>query len=262
MAGAVPPAPLGPPAASAERKMIPSSLPTTRRIGPRLPASAGWLRRQLHYHGLSIVLVALFFLTMVGQTWSGWYVYNAGQQSHGQPEVSLGAYLATGHFGEATFENWESEFLQMAFYVLLTIYLYQLGSSESKRPDVLELVDLDPRESPQLEKAPWPVRRGGFILRLYENSLSLAFATLFVASLTLHATTGVVHFNEERMEHGEPPVTTAGYATSSQFWFESFQNWQSEFLSLAAMVTFTIVLRQRGSPESKPVDAPWFETAD
>ena len=199
---------------------------------------------------------------MVGQTWSGWYAYNQEQRSHGEPQVTLGEYLATGHFGEATFENWESEFLQMAFYVMLTVWLFQLGSSESKRPDVVELVDLDPRDSPNKEKAPWPVRKGGLALTLYENSLSLTFALLFFLSLALHARTGVEAFNEERMSHGEPPVGTWDYAGSSQFWFESFQNWQSEFLSLAAMVTLTIFLRQRGSPESKPVDAPNWETSD
>jgi hypothetical protein len=248
--------------ATAPLRTVPVRPPTTRRIGVHLPPSAGWLRTRLHYHGLSIALLMLFVLTMAGQTWSGWYVYNSEQRSHDQPEVALAAYLATGHFGEATFENWESEFLQMAFYVLLTVYLYQLGSSESKRPDALELVDLDPRESPQKDKAPWPVRKGGVILLLYENSLSLAFAVLFTASFALHATTGVVHYNDERAAHGEPPVTTGRYITSSQFWFESFQNWQSEFLSLAAMVLLTIYLRQRGSPESKPVDAPIWETAD
>jgi hypothetical protein len=250
------------PSAAPASKTIPARRAPTQRIGDRLPPEAGWIRRQLHYNGLSIVLFALFLSTMVGQSWSGWYAYNEQQRAHGKPDVSLGGYLATGHFGEATFENWESEFLQMAFYVLLTIYLYQRGSSESKRPDTLELVDLDPRDSPQMDKAPWPVRTGGFVLRLYEHSLSLAFAILFLASLTLHATTGVALYNEERMAHGEPAATVGEYATSPQFWFESFQNWQSEFLSLAAMVTFTIFLRQRGSPESKPVDAPIWETAD
>ena len=214
------------------------------------------------HHGLSIVLLGLFLASMIGQTLTGWFAYNEEQSSHGEARVRLVEYLGSGHFGEATFENWESEFLQMAFYVLLTIGLFQIGSSESKRPDVLELVDLDPRESPSKDKAPWPVRRGGFILTLYENSLSIAFAVLFVLSFTLHATTGVHEFNEERLAHGQPPATTRDYVVSSQFWFESFQNWQSEFLSLAAMVTFTIFLRQRGSPESKPVDAPHWETAD
>ena len=250
------------PSARGERKTIPARRPTTQRIGDRLPASAGPLRRALHYHGLSIALAALFVVTMIGQIWSGLYSYNEDLRAHGQPAVSLRAYFGTGHFGEATFENWESEFLQMAFYVVLTTFLYQIGSSESKRPDALELVDLDPRDSPRKDTAPWPVRKGGFVLTVYENSLSLVIAVLFIASFSLHAVTGVSHFNEERLEHGEPSVSIAGYATSSQFWFESFQNWQSEFLSLAAMVTFTIFLRQRGSPESKPVDAPHYETAD
>jgi len=243
-------------------KLVPLRRAPTARMSDRLPESAGYLRTLWHYHGLSISLLALFLVSMLGQTWAGWYAYNEEQRSHQQPEATLAEYLGTGHFGEATFENWESEFLQMAFYVVLTVWLFQIGSSESKRPDVVELVDLDPRDSPRKDRAPWPVRRGGLTLRLYENSLSLAFGLLFLISLTLHATTGVHHFNQERIEHGEPPVGTWTYATSSQFWFESFQNWQSEFLSLAAMVGFTIVLRQRGSPESKPVDAPYFETSD
>jgi hypothetical protein len=230
------------------------------RIGDRLPPSAGRVRRIWHYHGLSIVLLTLFLITMVGQVWSGWYSYNSDREDHGSPPVGLTSYLGSGHFGEATFENFESEFLQMAFYVVLTVFLYQQGSAESKRPDVLEQVDLDPANSPSKAYAPWPVRKGGFILRLYENSLSLAFALLFLASFALHARTGLVNYNEERMDHGQAPVTLSDFTTSSQFWFESFQNWQSEFLSLAAMVTFTIFLRQRGSPESKPVDAPTWDT--
>ncbi len=148
----------------------------------------------------------------------------------------------------------------MACYVLLTVFLFQRGSSESKRPDVLELVDLDPRDSPNKASAPWPVRRGGLVLVLYENSLSIAFGSLFVASFVLHAATGVAHYNEELMEHGQPSLSLMQFVGSAQFWFESFQNWQSEFLSLAAMVVLTIFLRQRGSPESKPVDAPTWDT--
>jgi hypothetical protein len=167
------------PSAATERQAIPVSRPSARRIGDRLPPSAGPLRQRLHDHGLSIALFALFVFTMAGQAWTGWYEYNEDLRAHDQPAVSLGTYLGTGHFGEATFENWESEFLQMACYVLLTIYLYQLGSSESKRPDTLELVDLDPRDSLKKDKAPWPVRTGGVVLMLDENSLSLAFTILF-----------------------------------------------------------------------------------
>jgi hypothetical protein len=238
------------------------TLPARRQPSPQTAGPLPRAQRIWHHHGLSIVLVALFLLSFIGQAWSGWYTYNDEQLAHGEAAISLAEYLGSGHFGEATFENWESEFLQMAFYVLLTVWLYQMGSSESKRPDVIELVDLDPRDSPQKDKAAWPVRRGGVALILYENSLSIAFALLFIVSFTLHGTSGVVAYNEQRAAHGEPPATVGEYMRSSTFWFESFQNWQSEFLSLAAMVGFTIFLRQRGSPESKPVDAPIWETAD
>jgi hypothetical protein len=207
-------------------------------------------------------LILLFSVTMVGQTLSGWRVYNEEQREHGERTISLTGYLGTGHFGEATFENWESEFLQMAFYVLLTAFLYQRGSAESKRPDVVELVDLDPRESPMKGSAPWPVRRGGFVLTLYEHSLSLAFATFFLISFTLHGVIGVRHYNQDQLAHGQPTASLAEYMGSSQFWFESFQNWQSEFLALVAMVVLSIFLRQRGSPESKPVDAGMWETGE
>lgn len=217
-------------------------------------------RRFWHDHGLSLVLLLLFVLTWGGQALAGWRVYNEEQRQHGEGAIALIRYLQTGHFGEATFENFESEFLQMAFYVLLTVFLYQRGSSESKRPDVIELVDLDPRESPNKDAAPWPVRRGGVLLTLYENSLSLTFALLFAVSFILHAWSGVNAYNAEQIAHGQSPVTSAAFLRSSQFWFESFQNWQSEFLSLAMMVIFTIFLRQRGSPESKPVDAPTWDT--
>ena len=211
-------------------------------------------------HGLSIVLIVLFVVTFAGQTLAGWRVYNDEQHQHGMSAITLGEYVRTGHYGEATFENWESEFLQMAFFVLLTATLYQRGSSESKRPDVVELVDLDPRDSADQDEAPWPVRRGGWILRLYEHSLSITFALLFLFAFGSHAWSGMVEYNQEQLTHGEPTVTLVQFLTTAQFWFESLQNWQSEFLALVAMVVLSIFLRQRGSPESKPVAAPTWDT--
>jgi hypothetical protein len=234
----------------------------TRRLGHRLPVQPTRLHRLWHDHGLSIVLVMLFAVSVIGQTLTGWRVHNEDQRRHGEAAVTLAAYLGTGHFGEAIFENLESEFLQMAFYVVLTVWLYQRGSSESKRPDVIELVDLDPRVSPNKESAPWPVRTGGIVLTLYENSLSLTFGALFLISFALHGITGAHEFNGEQLAHGGRAIPTLAYFGTAQFWFESFQNWQSEFLSLAAMVVFTIFLRQRGSPESKPVDAATWDTGD
>jgi hypothetical protein len=211
-------------------------------------------------NGLSIVLIALFLFTMAGQAVTGWKAHNEDQLEHGEEAIGFTSYLGTGHFLEATGENWESEFLQMALFVLLTTFLYQKGSAESKRPHAVEEVDLDPRRFSKDPEAPWPVRRGGWILRLYENSLGLTFVLLFLLSFWIHAAGGLPEFNEERIAHGQPVASLGEYVSSAQFWFESFQNWQSEFLSLAAMVIGTIFLRQRGSAESKPVYAAHGET--
>jgi membrane protein implicated in regulation of membrane protease activity len=219
---------------------------------------AGWLRE----HGLSVVLVSVFAACMVAQVLAGQQQHNEERGQHGEAPVSMREYLSTGHFWEATAENWESEFLQMAAYVLLTAGLYQRGSSESKNPDKAESVDRDPRNvrGKARAEAPWPVRRGGWVLKLYEHSLSLAFVALFVTSFWLHAAGGARAHNAEELLHGGPPVTVFQYMATAQFWFESFQNWQSEFLALVAMVILSIWLRQRGSPESKPVDAPHSAT--
>ncbi|HYN85091.1 MAG TPA: DUF6766 family protein [Pyrinomonadaceae bacterium] len=220
------------------------------------------MRRFLYENGLSVVLLLLFLVALAGQSVTGWYEYNEDQREHRQPAVGFGEYLTTGHFIEATFENWESEFLQMAAFVVFTVFLYQKGSSESKAPGRVEEVDIVLPRSQIPEDAPWPVRRGGWVLKLYENSLGLTFLLLFIASLLLHAYGGAEEYNQDQSAHGQggPALTTFGYMTTSRFWFESFQNWQSEFLSVAAMVILTIFLRQRGSPESKPVYSPTTET--
>ena len=220
------------------------------------------MRRFLRNNGLSLVLFCLFFLAfIVGQSITGHAEYNEDQKEHGQPVVGFAEYLGGGHFLEATMENWESEFLQMFIFVVLTACLYQKGSAESKDPDKEEEVDRDPRQSKDKKDAPWPVRKGGFVLKLYENSLSLALFILFAFSFILHAVGGAEVYNEDQREHGSAErVTAVQYMGTSRFWFESFQNWQSEFLSIGAMVVLTIWLRQKGSPESKPVDAPHDQT--
>ena len=215
--------------------------------------------KRLRNNGLSIALLLLFGLFMAGQTLTGLHEYNEERAERGQPPAEVAAYLRTGHFLEATAENWESEFLQMAAYILLTAWLFQRGSSESKDPEKREAVDRDPRHS-RRQQAPWPVHRGGWMLRLYEYSLSIVFIVLFLGCLALHAWGGVATYNDDLMAHGKAPVSLWQYVESSRFWFESFQNWQSEFLALASMVLLSIFLRQRGSPESKPVDAPHGQT--
>ena len=144
--------------------------------------------------------------------------------------------------------------------MVFTIFLYQKGSSESKQPDTIERVDVIPKGSRKKKDAPWPVRRGGWILKIYENSLSIALVLLFLLSFALHAAGGAREYSQDQIEHGKPPVSTLEYICTSRFWFESFQNWQSEFMSVGAMVVLSIFLRQKGSPESKPVDAASDET--
>lgn len=210
-------------------------------------------------NGLSITLFVLFAGTLVGQTIAGHRYHNDEQRQHGQPAIGYVEYLKSPALLEATTENWESEFLQMAFYVVLTAFLFQKGSAESKDPEKKESVDRKP--DPTRAGAPRPVRRGGFALVLYSNSLSLALFALFVLSFVLHGVSGAKDYAEEQRDHGAAEeVTTLQYMRTSRFWFESLQNWQSEFLAVLAIVVLSIFLRQKGSPESKPVDAAHSDT--
>jgi hypothetical protein len=209
---------------------------------------------------LTLAMMAMFLLFLVGQMLTGWYEYNATQREHGDDVVTMAGYLDTGHPWEALFENWESEFLQMAVFVLVTTFLVQKGSPESRRPGVKELVDADPRDFADDPAVPWPVKRGGWVLVLYEHSLGLAFIVLFLASWVGHAAGGYAEYAADQVEHGLVRPAFADYLVSPRFWFESFQNWQSEFLAIAAMVWLAVYLRQRWSPESKPVHAAHDDT--
>jgi len=208
-------------------------------------------------NGLSIVFLLLTIITLGGQYATGWKEHNKELVEKHIEEISFGEYGTTGHFIEATFENWESEFLQMALYVILTIKLRQIGSSESKKLDEPEEVDREPKPH---KDAPWAVKQGGWILSIYKNSLSLAFVILFLLSFALHVSGSLKSYNSEQVYEGKPTETVGQYLLNSKLWFESFQNWQSEFLSVLSIVFLSIYLRQQGSPESKPVDAPDMET--
>ncbi len=212
-------------------------------------------------NNLSFVLLALFLVTLVGHSVAGWKTYNDEQREHEEPEVSYTEFLTSSEFGETVFENWESEFLQMWAYVILTVFLYQKGSSESKKRDGSDEVDEDPNDHRTNKTAKLPVRRGGWMITLYRNSLSIAFLLLFLISFFGHAASGARKHNEEQKAHASAEtVTTFQYMKTPQFWYESFQNWQSEFLAVLAIVVLSIWLRQWGSPESKPVHAPHEET--
>jgi hypothetical protein len=216
----------------------------------------------IHNNGLLLACLGLFAVFFIGMVVSGAATYNQEQQEHGSHEqISVLSYLTTGDFVEATFENWESEFLQMGMYVVLTAFLYQQGSSESKPMNKAAPQDQDPRDVQPNQYSPSPVRTGGLALVLYEHSLAIAFFALFFASWALHAMGGAKAFNEEQLQHGQAAISVWRYTTTSQFWFESMQNWQSEFIAVAAIVGLSIFLRQRGSAESKPVAEPHRHTS-
>jgi hypothetical protein len=215
--------------------------------------------RLLRDNGLTIVLMLLFGASIVGQLLTGWHVTLADAARHHQAAIGLFAYAQSAAFAAAVFENWESEFLQMSAYVMLTAVLFQRGSAESKDPDD-GLRDKGLEANAQTAGAPKILRKGLFWRALYSRSLGLALAGLFVLSFVFHWIASAHAASEEALEHGEPAVTTFAYLFDAELWFESFQNWQSEFLSTAVLVVLSIFLRQRESPESKPVAAPHSQT--
>ena len=208
------------------------------------------MKNFLRDNGLTIVLMVVFLVTIIGMALTGFEHENSQRLAHGQALLTLGAYLVSGSFLSAVFENWESEFLQMSAYVMLTAILFQRGSAKSVDPD-------DPkRPGDSLAHAPGQ----GIVRWLYAHSLGLALALLFAVSLVFHWLTSVSAANEEAVRLNQPTQTALQYLADPQLWLESLQNWQSEFLSTAVLVVLSIFLRFKGSPESKPVSAPNSET--
>jgi hypothetical protein len=218
------------------------------------------MKRVCRENGLSLALGMLFLLSLVGQFLAGNAAYTRDVAEHGRAVPTATQYALSGHFLEALFENWESEFLQMALFVLLAVKLRQKGSAESKPLDELDEVDVPPEAHRDDPQAPAPVRRGGVALALYRHSLSLSLFGLFGFSMALHALNGLRAVNAELLWHGKAPQALFEYVTSSRFWFESLQNWQSEFFSVLALTVLSIFLREQGSPQSKPVYAPHAKT--
>ncbi|SHJ96691.1 DUF6766 family protein [Epilithonimonas mollis] len=208
-------------------------------------------------NSLSIVLILLMFIFWAGQFLTGWSTENKELDEEGHAAMSFWQYAQSGHFIQATFENWESEFLQMMLYILLTVSLRQKGSSESKSLEGKEEVDKEPESH---TRAPWPVKKGGIWLRIYKHSLSLAFGILFLISFLLHFYGSYKEYNTQQIVKHKSTISASDYLLESRFWFESFQNWQSEFLAVASIVLLSVWLREKGSPESKPVDMPHDET--
>lgn len=216
------------------------------------------MKKFLRNNSLSLVFLGLFFIALAGQIATGRNEHNEETVDLGGKPLSISEYVTSGHFLQSTFENWESEFLQMALFLIGSMFLYQKGSSESKDPDKKEDVDREP--NPRKKGAPWPVKKGGLALAIYKHSLCYGFTLLFLLSFYVHWKGSLKDYNEEQVLKGKPTETAMEYLSGSRFWFESFQNWQSEFLSIFAIVLLSVYLREQGSPQSKPVDASHDET--
>lgn len=223
-------------------------------------ASSRPVRSFLYNNGLSLVAGGFFVMFMVLQFFSGYGSFIHEQEKHGIPDISHIAYLIEPHFWSALFENWESEFLQMGLLVVASEKLRQKGSAQSRKlkdeEAEEEAEDREIEEQARLAgKSPGPVKVGGWRLKIYNNSLLLAFLTLFVLSFVGHITASFMKVRAEELQEGSSVPSFFAYAISSDFWFESMQNWQSEFLAMFSIVVLSIWLRAKGSAESKPVGA-------
>lgn len=214
--------------------------------------------KKIKENGLSLTFLVMFLLALGGQAISGLALFNDQQLVDGGEPVSIFKYVASSDFAVDVAENWQSEYLQFFLYIMLTIWLVQKGSPESKKVDDAgpgsddeQLVGRHARpDSPAWAKV------GGIRLRLYSNSLGLVMGLVFVLSWLAQSVAGVASYNSQRLLDLRDPVSWGTYATSPDFWNRTLQNWQSELLAVLSMVTLSIYLRQRGSPESKPVGTP------
>jgi hypothetical protein len=214
-------------------------------------------------NGLSLFFAALFLVALAGQSFAGQHAYNAAQQAHGESAISWWNYVRTPDFGGAVMENWQSEFLQFTLFILATVWLVQKGSNESKKledagRETKQQQEIGPHARP--ESPSWS-KPDDIRTRIYENSLLLVMTAIWLATWLVQSLNNWRLFNEEQAQHREETVSWGRYLLDPEFWERTLENWQSEFLAVGTLAVFTIYLRQRGSPESKPAGAPHDETA-
>jgi len=213
------------------------------------------MRRFLREHSLGLFFGLIFLLALFGQAIAGRAEFNNHQLTQGLAQLSLPSYLVSADFVTDVMENWQSEFLQFLLYIVATVWLLQRGSPESKE---LDKAGLESDEDQKVGKyaaddsPPW-ARVGGLRTTIYSNSLALAMGTIFLLSWLAQSISGVTAYNEDQLSQLQAPISWASYITSADFWSRTLQNWQSEFLAVGTMAVLSIYLRQRGSPESKPV---------
>jgi hypothetical protein len=220
------------------------------------------MRRWVFEQSLSIFFLGLFVLSVIGQAIAGYYEFNDHQIQHEESTLSFGRYVVSSDFGADMLENWQSEWLQFWVFALATVWLVQKGSNESKKPSDAGLETDEQQRVGRHSNAESPrwAKVKDWRLTLYSNSFFIVMGLVFVATWVAQSFASWTVFNDEQSAHRDPEVSWLSYLGSADFWERSLQNWQSEFLAVGTMVVFTIYLRQRGSPESKPVGAPHGET--
>ena len=220
------------------------------------------MRLFLKHNGLSLTFLALFLGALAGQALAGHADFNEEQARHGDAAISLSRYIVSSEFGTSVMENWQSEYLQFTLFVLFTVWLLQRGSPESKELDTAGTEsDQKQRVGPHAQQnSPRWAKAGGIRTTLYENSLLLVMGAIWIGSWFAQSVTGVAQYNSERFDHQTDGVSWWQYVGSADFWEKTLQNWQSEFLAVGSMAILAVYLRQRGSPESKPVGAPHTAT--
>jgi hypothetical protein len=218
--------------------------------------------RRLRDHGLSLFFLSIFIAALIAQAIAGHAEYNNDEVAHGGEGISFGRYIVSSSFGQAVMENWQSEYLQFTLFLLATVWLVQRGSPESK---LLHKAGTESDEEQQVgehadEHSPAWARARGLRLWLFSNSLLLVMGAIWLATWLAQSLTGATEYNSERLDHQQEAVSWAEYLTRPDFWEKTLQNWQSEFLAVGSMAILAVYLRQRGSPESKPVGAPHDST--
>jgi len=229
------------------------SLTTERELRPRF----------FRDNSLSLFFGLILLLTLVGQAYAGWKTYNAEQLAHKESIVSFGRFVTSSRFGQEVMENWQSEFLQFSLFIIAGVYFVQRGSTESKgvadagpQSDASQLIGEHARED-----SPKWARVGGLRTKLYSHSLLIVMTLIFLGSWFAHSVTSWTDYNEEQATHKEEEVDYLSFLGTPDFWDQSLQNWQSEFLAVGSMAIFSVYLRQRASSQSKPVGSPHWQTA-
>ncbi|WP_407840627.1 DUF6766 family protein [Streptomyces sp. DSM 116496] len=213
-------------------------------------------------NGLTLAFGGAFLVVLAGQALAGRAGFNEDLAVDGLQQLTLGEYLMSSDFAVDVTENWQSEFLQFFLYIFGTVWLLQRGSPESKplhkagtESDEEQRVGAHARaDSPR-----WAGTRD-WRQNLYSRSLGAVMALLFVLSWLAQSVAGTAAYGEQQLRQLQPPLSWGAYLVSADFWSRSLQNWQSELLAVAAMAILSVYLRQRGSPESKPVGSSHTST--